>query len=131
MNGSIGRDQIQVGLRPNVWTAVLAKMEDPFVGVQGGFNTLAFSIYSDFLNEGNVELKIQDSDDGVVWTDVYDYETEITPGGVGGFQGWHTRKYFRLVCRSTAPARIYLTVARMNPSENPALWTDSAGLWIY
>lgn len=126
MENRLSRSQCFVGLSPNVWRC-MAEKEDPTEGPIFNYRLMNWHLLADSGNTGNVEVIIQDSVDGLTWTNRYVAPAPITPGGMLDISVSTLGKRSRILVFSTGVGRVDATY--LSPEEQQtALWPDVSTL---
>lgn len=122
MENRMSRSQCFVGLSANQWK-ILAQKEDATETPMYNFRMMNWHLYADGLNTANVEVIIQDSVDGVNWTNRYVAPAALTPGGMLDISVATHGKHARILVYSTGVGRVDATFLSPEPQQT-ALWPD-------
>jgi len=129
MSGGVSRGKDVVGCPHQQWVVVAQRLE-----VRGGpafqSSKITFHVESEDRNLGtgansvaNIQLKIQDSNDGQTWVTRYDVPALLTAGGKLMVDYYHVRPYVRLLAYAfTGPGLIAVTILPEEVQALPAYW---------
>jgi len=116
--------QIQfVGLNAGVAKVALAA-EEPFPGIEGGYNGVRLHIVADVLNAAVAYVNIQDSPDGTTWTTVL-ASAPIVPGGEYDMAAHITNKYMRVTASSAGVGKLSIIALAPEEHASGSLWPDA------
>jgi len=108
MEPNVSRQPFVTGLMPNRWVVVMQDMEGVAGrAIPGGrtvrdfYHGIRLAVEAAPANTQNVTLQIQDSDDGITWTQRYKHPTALRPGGQLSFDQVHVQARFRVLAYST------------------------------
>lgn len=122
MENHMSRSQCFVGLTPNAWR-VMAEKEDAAQNPVYNFRQMNWHLLADALNTANVEVIIQDSVNGIDWTNRYVATDPITPGGMLDISIATQGNMSRILVFSTGNGRVDATFLSPEPQQT-ALWPD-------
>ena len=123
MQGKTSRAGVFAGLQPRQWV-VLFEREDSVLDPVYNNRITEIFFQADHLNQGNVEVIIQDSPDGVTWTNRYVMPSAIVPNGEIGVYMVHQQRWVRVCLYSTGSGRVDATVNIPEDQVIPGLWPD-------
>ena len=123
MQGKQSRASVFAGLAPEAWVCLLQK-EEPSPGVRSNYRGISLHMQADALNQANVEYVVQDSPDGLTWTNRYVGPAPIVPGGEIDCAVMGIGKHQRVLLFSHATGRIDATVMLPEDHASVGLWPD-------
>jgi hypothetical protein len=123
MNGKLSRAGLCAGLQPDQWV-VLFEKEDPTEDPVFNYRGIDLYMQADDLNTANVEYIIQDSVDGINWTNRLVGAAPIVPGGEVTAVVFFRGRYVRALVFSHAAGRVDATLAIPEDQVIPGLWPD-------
>jgi hypothetical protein len=127
MNGKLSRAGLCAGLQPDQWV-VLFEKEDPTEDPVFNYRGIDLYMQADDLNTANVEYIIQDSVDGITWTNRLVGAAPIVPGGEVTAVVFFRGRYVRALVFSHAAGRVDATLAIPEDQVIPGLWPDVSSL---
>jgi len=123
MQGKQSRAGLFAGLSPNAWV-VLFEREDPAPDPVYNSRQVDLHIAADHLNAANVEIIVQDSRDGVTWTNRQVVAAPLVPGGELSISLTHQGQWVRTLVYSTATGRVDAQLSIPEDQTIPGLWPD-------
>jgi len=111
------------GLQPLTWV-VLFEREDPTEDPVYNYRNIDLHLRADHLNQANTEIIVQDSVDGVTWTNRQVIAAPLVPGGELSISANHQGKWVRVVLYSAAVGRVDATLNIPEEHVIPGLWPD-------
>lgn len=127
MNGKLSRAGLCAGLVPGQWVTLFVK-EDPTEDPVFNYRGVELYMQADDLNTANTEYIIQDSVDGITWTNRLVGAAPIVPGGEVSCSVYFSGRYVRALVFSHAAGRVDATLAIPEDQVIPGLWPDVATL---
>ena len=123
MQGKTSRAGVFAGLRAGAWVVAFERedlTEDPVYN----YRNLNFHVHADHLNQANVEVIVQDSDDGSTWVNRNVVAAPLVPGGEMSVSTSGRGRWIRTLVYSTAVGRVDFTIQDPEDQVIPGLWPD-------
>lgn len=110
---NMSRAQLHKGVAPNQWSVLFLK-EDPYRDPVYTFHQTHVHLESRLTRDeiyglsplllytSTVRVKVQESEDGVTWTDRYVHATDLNPGGMIDFQTYNVARWVRVLLFASA-----------------------------
>ena len=129
------RGSLRVALQPNAWVCLFRK-EDPYADPVYFYHHNTFTLHSELgdnviggaVNAGgvtaNVTIILQDSADGITWSQTYRHATVLRPGGRVTIDFRHVRRYTRCLLFSTGNGMVSGTMVDPEEQVLPQLLQD-------
>jgi hypothetical protein len=117
------RQPFQTALNPNAWVVVIQDQEGveaPGVRtVRDYYHHLHVELMADSANTAVTEFQVQDSPDGVTWTQRYKHPATLVPGGRLSIDTHHVQARFRLLAFSHGRGSIRTILLAPESQANP------------
>lgn len=123
MQGKMSRASVFAGLTTDQW-AILVQKEEPAPGVRYNYRGISLHMAADALNQANVEYIVQDSPDGITWTNRYVGPAPIVPGGEVDCSVMGIGKHQRVCLFSHGVGRVDATIMLPEDQASVGLWPD-------
>jgi hypothetical protein len=121
--GKQSRAGLFAGLAPNQWI-VLFQKEDPTEDPVFNYRGIDLHVQADHLNTAVTEYIVQDSVDGINWTNRLVGAAPIVPGGEVALGVYFSGRYVRVLVYSAGVGRVDATLAIPEDDVVPGLWPD-------
>lgn len=125
--GGQSRAKLFCGLAPNQWRIAFQR-EDHCTDPVYNYGRLDMFVSANPANSANVEFAIQDSPDGVTWTNRWVSTAAVVPGGEQSISVTLLQNYHRVLAFSTGTGRVDIQVNIPEDQVIPGLWPDVSTL---